>query len=469
MILRLTDGTTTLNLEDGSDGLYLAEGYVPLTPNVSTIEAVSEALVDGGEVTQVTRRNVTESVVLTVTGADAAAIQSTLHSLAALLIGAEEYQRSRGGARCWVEYAPNDSAENVYRSEILRGSVQPAERTAAAMYLAEAIEVTVAWRRRFFWEGARTALPLTNGNGTDVTAGLTVYNHDDGGTGHDNYVAIDGADVAGVLPTPLELAIENTYNVSARTYNAMVGLNAFSNPGSLSHILEAEDADYVVGGAAAVADGDNSGGYYQPVSWSPSIATNALRWALSTARLNACAGRWFRLWARFHSQPGSGLYLTPKITYPSGSPLTVVSEGQEVLLSSTGYLQDLGTLQLPPWLPGETGFAAVDLSLYAREDGGGSFNLDYVQLTPLDGYRVLVPRGYGAAYGATLVDDGIDGSLYLTFGSTKAGFYIGQGRPIHVWPGRDQRLYVLFTSTSGAEIARTHQVQAWYRPRRLTL
>jgi hypothetical protein len=161
-----------------------------------------------------------------------------------------------------------------------------------------------------------------------------------------------------------------------------------------------------------------------------------------------------------------------KVGFPSGTPLTSVAEAAEVTLGSN-YIQDLGVLQLPPWLRGETGLYPVDLILYARREGGsGSFSLDFIQLTPLDSYRVLTPRGYGAAYGVTVVDDSIMNSLY-TMGwdsSYKTGHYMHRGEPIMLWPARDQRLYILGTSdVSGSAVERTYSVRVYYRPRRLTL
>jgi hypothetical protein len=372
------------------------------------------------------------------------------------------------GNRVWVKYRPSASGD-TYRSEILYGKIEPVKETGSSAHWADvAIQVLIVWRRRFYWEGAEAELPLANGNGSG-TGGRTIYNHDDGDAGDDNYVAIDGDDVEGVISAPIRLEMTNTYNVSARDYRFYVGLNAFSYPGSLDHILEAEDAAYVNG--TTPASGSASGGYYAALSWGGDTETLLIRWALSTSLLSACAGNYFRLLARFTSNPTSGIKITPKITFPTGTPLTVVGESQEASLN-TRELQDLGALQIPPWLVGETDLMGVDLCLYGRNTGGGSLNLDFVQLTALDGWRRLVPQGYGAAYLRRVVDDGIDGKLWVDTGAStdRAGYYIGYGRQIHVWPGRDQRLYVLVSDDSGdAEIERTHSLRAYYRPRKLTV
>jgi hypothetical protein len=284
-------------------------------------------------------------------------------------------------------------------------------------------------------------------------------------------VAIAGSAVEGVIPAPVRLELTNTYNVSERAYDFLLGHNVFANPGTLVHILEGEDTAYVAGGAAATADANSSGGYYQTATWAGDSETLLYRFVLSASLLAACAGNYFRLLTRFATAPGTGIKVKPKIKFPSGSALTVVGEAQEVTLASV-RLQDLGVLQIPPWLTGETSLYPVDLCLYGRKTGGGSVDLDFIQLTTLDGYRVLTPRGYGAPYLVRVADDGIAGSLWTDNWATsgKTGHYIGSGQAIHLWPGRDQRLYLLVTDSAGdAEIARTTSVRVYYRPRRLTL
>ena len=127
-------------------------------------------------------------------------------------------------------------------------------------------------------------------------------------------------------------------------------------------------------------------------------------------------------------------------------------------------------VQIPPWLTNETDLYPIQLAIYGRLTGGGTVSLDFVQLTPLDSYRMLVAQGYNTAYQATLVDDGITPSLYTDYSSGKVGNYIGHGEPVHVLPGYDQRLYFLVENDVGTvDIARTHTARVWYRPRLLTV
>lgn len=111
--------------------------------------------------------------------------------------------------------------------------------------------------------------------------------------------------------------------------------------------------------------------------------------------------------------------------------LTTIWEGPQVLLNTVYGLQDLGVLQLPPYLVGAGDIYPLNLVLYAQRAATGthSLSLDYVQLSPLDGWRKLSPRGYGLAYGVRLVDDGIEGQTYTDGWATagKTGHYSGGG------------------------------------------
>lgn len=464
-LLRVTDGTTTVNLTGGP--IYLRE-YVPQSPNISTVEFVSWSMYDGGDIFSVTRRNVTEPAQVTVIGSTNDEAREQVRALEALFLQAEEYQRSKKGNRVWVEFQPGQSGD-IYRSEILYGKVEPGSETLHLHWPEAAIECAVIWRRRFFWEGPEEELPLTNGGGSG-SGGRTIYNHDDGGTGHDNWVEIDGDDVGGVLPAPIRLEITNTYNFSTRSYDFFIGHNVFSSPGSLSHILEAEDADSK---GTDYSDAIYSNGARNAFTWSGDTQSNLWRWDLSPSLLNACAGHHFRLIAKFSTAPSSSTKLQAALYFPSGVPLTKIAESAEVALSSTAQTQEIGALQIPPWLPGETDQASISLLLKGRREGGGTLYLDFLQLTPMDSYRVLSPKGYGAAYLVRVVDDGIEKTLWTDgwAGGGKTGHYIGYGRTVHLWPGRDQLLYFLVTnnSTSLDEIDRTHSVRVYYRPRRVTL
>jgi hypothetical protein len=461
-----------LRLNDGEKLVYLTGGpitlqeYAPRAPDVSPTEAVAWAMEDGGEVSSVTRRNVTEPVTITVVDEDQGAVGGHLNLVEAMIRQAEEYQRRRVGRRVWIEYKPEGYTE-FWRSELTYGRSEVGPTTMGLHWRAAAAEALISWHRRFYWEGPEVEVPLANGSGSG-TGGRAICNHDDGDANHDNWVDVDGDDVEGVIPAPCRLEITNTYNDSDRTRNIYIAQNVWSDPSGLNHVLEAENASFKAGGAGSTSNSSASNGYHQQLAWSGDAETKLIEWTLSASLLGSAAGNYFRLLARFSTPPTTGYYIRPKILFF----VTPVFEASQVQLANGVELQDLGVMQIPPWLTGETDLYPVDLTLYARKTGGGTLYMDYLMLMCLDGYRVLKPRGYGAAYTVRVVDDGILNVLWTDgwSGGQKTGHYLSDGLRIHLWPGKDQRLYFLATSqASDAEIDRTASVRCYYRPRRLTL
>jgi len=288
---------------------------------------------------------------------------------------------------------------------------------------------------------------------------------------HDNWVAVDGSTIDGVLPSPCEVRIKNRES-TGRSYRAHIGLNAFSNPATFQHVLEGEDNDYVGGSASAIADVTSSAGKYQPITI-PTAEGQVLRWDLSSAFLAACAGGFFRMIARFHSLPNDDIFIRPKVTFPAGSPDTVVAECKLVQLNATNYVQALGTMQLPPWLVGSSNLQPVSLTFYGYADVERTLNIDCLFLLPMDGHQILQPKGYGFSEDVSLISNGILDEVWTEGWDVdgKAGHYVAYGPNLSVYPGRDHRFYFLIKGGTWdvLDIARRHQIYINYRPRRLTL
>jgi hypothetical protein len=300
------------------------------------------------------------------------------------------------------------------------------------------------------------------------TGGVPVFNHLD--DLYDNLVDISAASVEGVLPAParVEMINRTTADIMA---NVIIGHNVYADPGDLFPSLECEGAVTAVGNI--LSDANCSGGEYMLVDLAETRA-QLLSWTISSADLSHYRGRFFRLWLRCQAQPSAGTYIQPKMILGIGS-LQVASEGQESLLNTGQLLQDLGVLQIPPYLMGDvSAFYEMDLALYGRNTNLGTVGLDFLYLMPLDSYRELRPRGYGVADGITLIDDGIEDRIWADgYGSgydERIGFYYGLGPRVMLVPGMQQRLYFLMSNTSGgAEVDRSVDVIVKYRPRRLTV
>lgn len=381
------------------------------------------------------------------------------------LYQAAVYADRKAGDRVFLEGRVNSSSA-WEETELLSGETS---WVTPRMVKDGQAELAISWVRKNYWLDPEAQAPLTNGNGTNNTSGLTVWSHDDAGAGHDNYVQIDASAIGGDLPAPVRIELTNTYNDSDRLNYVWVAHNAYSDPANFQHIIEGEAS--AVG--SAVADASCSGGYRQTLSWAGTTGT-AGRWTLDSTFLSRTRGQWFKVFARVSGLTPGYYRVQCKLMFPASTPLTDVATSQEVLLSDR-HLQEIGTLQLPPWLPGETNLAPIALVLQARRaDGvaGGSFNLDYLHIIPLDGYRLLKPKGYGAAYNIRLALDEINGNVWTDgwAGAGKTGHYTVFGVPIGLVPGRVQRLYFLQDEATGfAPIERTMSVKVFYRTKRLSL
>ena len=86
---------------------------------------------------------------------------------------------------------------------------------------------------------------------------------------------------------------------------------------------------------------------------------------------------------------------------------------------------------------------------------------------------MLECSGYGVLQNSRMIDDGINRITYIDSGagSDKAGYLVGYGSPIALYPGKNQKLYFLMHSVYGdtAEIDRTASIKLFYRPRRRTI
>lgn len=461
MLLRLKNDTSTITLS-GDGALVRGCTYVPRTPSISE-QQVTSILRSGGEITALARRNVTESARVVLVG-NATAILEQVRALEAMF-PVDEAQRRASSGRMYVEFRIEDTGD-VYRSEVLAGRVEWPDVPVGPRLASEAVELVVIWTRRYYWEHVSLlSVPLANGNGANVTDGLTVVNHNDGDAGHDNFVDIDGSDVAGVLPAPAYLSLRNTAGTAYWLRDVFVGHNAQSSPATFQAILEAEES--LISGTNE-ATGTASNGFYRTVAWAGGQSDfQAFRWTLSGAQLALAGGNYFRVLARVVSGPSEGLFARLWLGYPASAPVSTLFGTDEVPLTDAP-LQDLGVLALPPTpLPTPTDLA---LSLTLRAATGAALGLDFIQLTPMDSWRQIRQLGFQLAPNAAVVDDG---STQLTYAQGEGGdqlaVYSAFGKPVHLWPGVNQRLSFLWREITAMNISRTFSVQVRYRPRRLTL
>lgn len=286
-----------------------------------------------------------------------------------------------------------------------------------------------------------------------------------------NWVSVTGADVGGDLPAATLLHIQNIYNDTDGTDFIWIGQN-YTDPANFSHLLECELAG--TGATAIFSHRDTSNGQYNQTTVASGSEIDLFIWTLTTAQLNAAAGRWFK--ALLRDLIGTNLrYFKFRLELRYGG--VAIWRGGQVLTDSnySTSIRDLLTFQLPPGMGGQTGMGDLDLVLTGEQSTGSAkmISLDYLQLTPVDGYRFLAHLGPGVEYLRRVVDDGITPVLYEddNNGTERVPTLVGQGSPIMLQPGRTQRLYFLSHGNSGysSSIIRTLGIKLYYRPRRLTI
>ncbi|HRA67181.1 MAG TPA: hypothetical protein PL187_14230, partial [Caldilinea sp.] len=147
--LSLTDGTTTVSLT--TSGIALTN-YTPNTPKNGAA--------------------ITEPIRVLFYGDTTADMQGKINAIERLFSIAERRLMSGAGARVFLQFQPIGDATN-WRSEVLSGTVM-LDSDALTVFGQAKLQAEIVLVRAPFWEGARTQIPLTNPNGSNNTAGLTI-------------------------------------------------------------------------------------------------------------------------------------------------------------------------------------------------------------------------------------------------------------------------------------------------------
>lgn len=435
--LSMTDGTTTISLV--ASGVMLRH-FVPGAPEIQP----------GGQVGPVA-----ETIEVMVYGASAAAVQDKIQAIEQMLGAARARFWTGNGPRVFLQLTL--STEGVaYRSEIINGLLE-LEKDALTAFGQAKVPCRVLLTRVGFWEGPRTAIPISNRNGTNVTGGLTIYNR---GNGQDNWFGVAAAVVGGSLPAPLELRMTNNTGGSRAYRNFRVANNMFGV--SLAHIVEAETASPAL---AVVSDAGSSGGQYASFT----ATGGSVQVEIDNARTSLLAGRRVHVLARFAALPLT-VDVWARVQVFDFAGIAPLYTGPEVLLKPAAtFIHNLGAVPLPP-TNYDTSGPTLKLRVTLTCASSTTVGLDYLQLTPADDlcYRHLIQQGYSAPNGATVVDDGVEGLSYLQISGVNYPLYAARTKPVHVFPDLAQRVYVLHDG-DGMSINWTLSVQALYRPRRITL
>jgi hypothetical protein len=470
LYLEVSDETETINIH-ASNIIILRGGYSMESPSDQEMTA-NDGWLDGDDVISLRYGNVAETVRLFMQGG-LPTVRSNIQALNRMFQRARRYAKRRVGPRIFVRIKA-ESGDEQYRTRVFTGRVALGADALDMQLINGKMEVILDWTRQPFWEGPLTSIPLSNANGTGNISGLTVYNHNDAGAGNDNFVTIAAADVDGDMPAPVKIVFTNTYASATKATGVFIGHNVLCDPENFEHILEAESASNTSPEATGTvtADAAYSNGSYVSCAWSGTDETDLLHWTLSQSLLDMCKGNYFRVLIR-----SEFTVQTVQLRLKILTSTTPLYTSEWITYIGNTDVQEITAIKLPPTFNNVSANAPLKLVLEAKDSDAGAkaIKIDFIQLTPLDGWRRYFPIDRTSTGGIptneSLIDDMIEGTCLLqTAAAQNLASYIGYGRPIMVWPGEVQRLYFLWRDFLGDALpARTAIVQLTYRPRRMTI
>lgn len=386
----------------------------------------------------------------------------------------------------YLEFAP-DEIETTWRSPIRDGIIELLPNMSRK-WNDNRQELRIIIVREAYWEGAEAGVPLTNGNGTDVTTGLNVYTCTGDGTGsspneRDNWALINDEDVEGDMPCPSWIRLSMPATLTSSSINRlwmMAHHDIFGEGGQDRNFETFNDT-----GVSPTSDADASGGTYYAIPIT-AAATVEATFAFTPADVR---NQWKRFFLRTFGPAPDGMWIRLKARniydYVVGqSPWVQVVSTSEAAGHTRVY--DLGLLKIDPLQYGLSS-AALEIAIECYVTGGGTLNLDAIQCFSVNEYAEL-GRGNRSDFlgytqgspptGISIVEDlGVRAKRsYVTQIVSSVTYYsrffserIGDG--IWLIPGINQYIYLVVRAPISSPNDVDHYVglEMLYRPRRRNL
>lgn len=465
--LNLVQGPNIATLNSASAELV---DYVPLRPNLAPADLMkllwahpkSKAI-----------PYVTESAVVNIRADSASALQTAIDALESIVTyGAGLRQQTQSACRAFVKFSPDGLT--AYRSEIIGGGVDYDRTALSYPYWNQArlVKATVVWTRMPYWEAdTETAIQMVNGGGSG--SALTLFNHDDGDAGHDNWGEIAAATTAcGPLPMAVRIVLTNN-GASMAGRRFYLAHKALGSACGFTHVLEAESGSINATYGVSASDANCSNGSRVNVSNLPSSVASLIAWNVGETQAGYATSNWLRMMARFAGLPSSST-IRLRITLKDSTTGVTVAQSKYTNLNTSDALQVVGTIQLSPNLEGRVTSGSVRVVLEGIDSAACGFGIDFVDMLSVEagrGFRYLRPMDESASgvavSGGILVDNGIDGGLYI---DGRQNIYQAFGNPLMLLPNALQRVFVYHDKQSGcAPILSTTTLSIYARPRRIAL
>lgn len=320
--------------------------------------------------------------------------------------------------------------------------------------------LALSWERDNLFFGDELPVPLSNTSGAGLTAGITLYNHDDSHFGHDNWFEVNTQALGNFWKLPLRLEVKNT---SSGEHLADFWLGSLSLPGSGTMPALNFEAENGSGGVSVSAAGA-SGGKYAVYEWSGSGWQALASWTVPSLDATRLKGFTLLPLLRFFAAPTeSGFRLRWQLSVDGVAvwqgPASSVEEGKASARMEPLALP-FGELPLRGFAMGH------QLTLQAFHAGAGVHKL------MLDDFLLLPQQTFGAYHAvgrlkqnASLIDDHARRAVWSESSGQELQTHLRVGGGHQLLPGTLQRFYCFLSEEDGlAPIDRTLSARAWYRP-----
>lgn len=414
-----------------------------------------------------------EQIPIVVSSTTTALLQTAFQAIESITQAAARRATTGRGDRAYLAFTPDGYSASAYRSEIIRGWLQPQGRAFAYDWTAKRLRALLVIDRVNFWEGPETelALSVTAAPNSYATGGVTIYNHADAGAAHGNWVQIAATSVLGTLPAPaIVKVVQYPATLSPATQALYIGHGAAVDPSLYTHNLEGENS-FPTQGTTEASD-LCAYGYYERCAV-PATDAIVTWWNIApSADGNIFGGGLFAVLARFHTAPtGITIHLETKLA-TNGTVVTVETTAPITL--DAKIIQHIGSVHLPPNGPSASAYPYCEplLYLYGHKAGTANIDIDFLHLFPADSFRTLrAVLADGAVHqGDQLIDDAVQDRTYVLSSYGESAHVAGAGNRVMLLPGKKQRLYFLARmDDNSADIARPYVITLCHRPRRRTL
>ena len=321
------------------------------------------------------------------------------------------------------------------------------------------LEIKLNIERDSHFFGEEFPLPLSNGSGSRIINGLTLFNHDDEGLGHDNWFRIDAQELALKSPILTRFQIENNFEGLGLADFWLGGLAYEVGETQPKLSFEAEDGGF----GTAIGNTRASGGKYVQLRWSGNDWQTLGSWSLGPVLVSQINGGTVLPMLRFFNPPSSQALQFRLVVLQQGK---IVFEAAPAQFAPGKGFAILDPLRLPLGeLPLRSYALHHQILLQAKQSDSGEHLLEWDDILllpqkPFLGFHALS----GLSSGQKLIVDEMSGKSWSETDSLEFKSHNRIGSGLSLDAKQPQIFYCFQTDPEGkAPIERTVSVRAWGR------